>query len=73
MHKVKYDREIPQAAGAQDEGNEAAAKPELKCTVTEQKEMPDGLHDEPCGRICEEGFAGLCKSVDYGTFSFTRS
>ena len=67
MHNIEYNTEIPPAAGAQDEEEEApevaaaGRDHRLTCTVTEQKETPDGLQDEPCGRVCKEGFAGLCE------------
>ncbi|XP_043914761.1 E3 ubiquitin-protein ligase RNF31 isoform X2 [Protopterus annectens] len=31
------------------------------CRVMEQKEYPDGLRDEPCGKEATDGYAGLCK------------
>ena len=36
---------------------------ELHCRVEEQKEDPAGLRDEMCGRVAEEGHAGLCMCV----------
>ncbi|KAK7079022.1 ubiquitin-protein transferase activity protein, partial [Halocaridina rubra] len=32
------------------------------CLVQEQKELPDGLKDDICGRIVPEGYAGLCRT-----------
>eukprot|EP00079_Xenopus_tropicalis_P034566 XP_017948337.1 PREDICTED: E3 ubiquitin-protein ligase RNF31 isoform X2 [Xenopus tropicalis] len=32
------------------------------CRVMEQKEIPDGLRDEACGKITPPGYAGLCES-----------
>ena len=48
--------------GEEEEGEDDAAV-ELHCRVEEQKESVDGLKDEMCGRIVEEGHAGLCKYV----------
>ncbi|XP_053909093.1 LOW QUALITY PROTEIN: E3 ubiquitin-protein ligase RNF31-like, partial [Cuculus canorus] len=31
------------------------------CGLVEQKEAPEGLRDEPCGRPTEEGHGGLCR------------
>ena len=33
------------------------------CLVQEQKELPDGLKDDICGRIVPDGYAGLCRYV----------
>ena len=35
----------------------------LECSVMLQKENPDGLKDEECGRPVEDGNAGLCVYV----------
>ena len=32
----------------------------LSCSVMMQKELPEGLKDEECGRPVEKGHAGLC-------------
>ncbi|CAL4080065.1 unnamed protein product, partial [Meganyctiphanes norvegica] len=32
-----------------------------KCQVPEQKELPEGLMDDMCGRLVTNGFAGLCR------------
>ncbi|XP_042232259.1 E3 ubiquitin-protein ligase lubel-like isoform X26 [Homarus americanus] len=37
------------------------------CQVQEQKELPDGLKDDICGRVVPSGYAGLCRNhyLDY--------
>ncbi|XP_069735225.1 E3 ubiquitin-protein ligase RNF31 [Phaenicophaeus curvirostris] len=44
-----------------------AAAPGGGCGVLEQKEAPEGLRDEPCGRETAPGHGGLCRShyVEY--------
>ncbi|XP_068220489.1 E3 ubiquitin-protein ligase lubel [Palaemon carinicauda] len=37
-------------------------KTKILCLVQEQKELPDGLKDDICGRIVPNGYAGLCKT-----------
>ena len=54
------------AAGDDDdgEGKEGEKDDEvvvLHCRVEEQKEDVDGLKDEMCGKIAEDGHAGLCE------------
>ena len=48
------------AKGQKQEEEVDDADVELHCRVEEQKESVDGLKDEVCGRIVEEGHAGLC-------------
>ena len=51
------------ASGGGASGGRASgggALPKLTCNVMEQKELPDGLKDEPCGKAVEDGHAGLC-------------
>lgn len=69
-HAIHFDTEPPAAVrGDEDDDDDddddaplAAAQPvELKCMVKEQKESPNGLVDEPCGRASGAGFAGLCR------------
>ena len=38
--------------------------PNQQCTVMEQKELPDGLRDEACGRAVLANHAGLCLWVN---------
>lgn len=33
----------------------------LACCVMLQKELPEGVKDEECGRPVDDGNAGLCK------------
>lgn len=39
------------------------------CQVQEQKELPDGLKDDICGRIVPAGYAGLCRYCFLATVS----
>jgi hypothetical protein len=48
------------AAGAGEEEVDDADV-ELHCQVEEQRESVDGLKDKVCGRIVENGHAGLCE------------
>lgn len=52
---MSYDTEPP---GGQLE-QKGGARP--SCQVQEQKELPDGLKDDICGRIVPAGYAGLCR------------
>ncbi|XP_047495705.1 E3 ubiquitin-protein ligase lubel-like isoform X18 [Penaeus chinensis] len=36
-------------------------EPGKSCQVQEQKELPDGLKDDVCGRTVPNGYAGLCR------------
>lgn len=40
------------------------------CQVQEQKELPDGLKDDICGRVVPSGYAGLCR---YALQTYTDS
>ncbi|OCT97985.1 ring finger protein 31 S homeolog isoform X1 [Xenopus laevis] len=53
MSKVQFNTEPP--AGTQ-------TVPGGGCRVVEQKEIPDGLRDEACGKVTSPGYAGLCES-----------
>lgn len=55
-----------QEAGVSYDTEPPAGQPEGKfgrpsCQVQEQKELPDGLKDDICGRIVPAGYAGLCR------------
>ncbi|KAM9330732.1 E3 ubiquitin-protein ligase RNF31 [Gastrophryne carolinensis] len=53
MYNVQFNTDPP--AGTQ-------AGPGGGCRVMEQKEVPDGMRDEPCGKQTAPGNAGLCES-----------
>lgn len=48
----------------EEDGEEGEVK--LECRVMLQKEMPEGLKDEECGKQVAEGQAGLCQYVGRG-------
>ncbi|XP_066985889.1 E3 ubiquitin-protein ligase lubel-like isoform X46 [Macrobrachium rosenbergii] len=50
---ISYDTEAPQVRDSHGQ--------KVLCLVQEQKELPDGLKDDICGRIVPDGYAGLCK------------
>ncbi|KAK4323672.1 hypothetical protein Pmani_005643 [Petrolisthes manimaculis] len=52
---VSFDTE-PQG-GSEHQGSGTRAL----CQVQEQKELPDGLKDDICGRVVPNGYAGLCR------------
>nr|XP_027226296.1 serine/arginine repetitive matrix protein 2-like isoform X3 [Penaeus vannamei] len=47
---ITYDTEPPETW-----------EPGKSCQVQEQKELPDGLKDDICGRTVPNGYAGLCR------------
>ncbi|XP_064112918.1 E3 ubiquitin-protein ligase lubel-like isoform X11 [Macrobrachium nipponense] len=51
---ISYDTEAPQVRDSHGQ--------RVPCLVQEQKELPDGLKDDICGRIVPDGYAGLCKT-----------
>ncbi|XP_066985881.1 E3 ubiquitin-protein ligase lubel-like isoform X45 [Macrobrachium rosenbergii] len=51
---ISYDTEAPQVRDSHGQ--------KVLCLVQEQKELPDGLKDDICGRIVPDGYAGLCKT-----------
>lgn len=51
MNNVNFNTEPPAGTQAAPGG----------CRVMEQKEVLDGLKDEPCGKETTDGYAGLCK------------
>ncbi|XP_045618058.2 E3 ubiquitin-protein ligase lubel isoform X11 [Procambarus clarkii] len=57
---VSFDTE---PVGEQEQ--QGGARP--MCQVQEQKELPDGLKDDICGRVVPTGYAGLCRNhyIDY--------
>ena len=48
------------------EGEELQVPVNLTCGVMLQKEGPEGLYDEKCGKDCPDKMAGLCKLVGGG-------
>ncbi|KAK3873139.1 hypothetical protein Pcinc_021827, partial [Petrolisthes cinctipes] len=53
---VSFDTE-PQGGSSEHQGSGTRAL----CQVQEQKELPDGLKDDICGRVVPNGYAGLCR------------